>query len=106
MILKSIILAIFVISFGGVIFILVKKVSVLATMPKNGTTGFKKHQLILDVENKVKDFFLAIEKQVFLHKVLSWVKCLTLKIETKIDTLLHHIRKKAQQVDKDLKNKK
>jgi hypothetical protein len=97
---------IFVISFGGAILILARKIPVLNTMPHNGTTGIKKHRIILDIENKIKDFLLAIEKQIFLHKLLSWVKVLTLKIETRVDHSLHKIRKKAQETNKELKDKK
>lgn len=79
---------------------------VLNSLPKNGTTGIKKHHYILEIEGKLKGFFLYFEKQIFLHKFLSWVKIVTLKIETRVDHLLHKIRKKAQQVDKDLKDKK
>jgi len=106
MIIESIILAIFVISFGGVIFLLVRKVPVLVSLPQNGTTGIKKHRLILHAENKIKGISLFFEKQILLHRVLSWVKVMTLKVETKIDTLLHRIRKKAQKIDQELKEKK
>ena len=46
------------------------------------------------------------EKQIFMHKFLSWTKVMTLKIETRIDALLQKIRKKAQQVDKEISDKK
>ncbi|MEK7080285.1 MAG: hypothetical protein AAB925_00430 [Patescibacteria group bacterium] len=97
---------IFIISFGGVLLILARKIPALITLPQNGRTGIKKHRLILDVEEKIKEAFIYFEKQILLHKLLSWVKCLTLKAETRIDHLLHSIRKKAQQVDKNLKDKK
>jgi len=104
--LELIFLIIFIVSFGGVLLILARKITVLVTLPQNGRTGIKKHQIILDVENKIKEAFIYFEKQILLHKLLSWVKCMTLKAEVKIDHLLHSIRKKAQQVDKDIKNKK
>ena len=103
MIIESVIAIIFILSFGGVVFILVKKVPTLNTLPQNGTTGIKKHHYILKFENKIKDILISIEKQVLLHKILSWVKVITLKIEVKVDKLLHTIRRKAQQVDKDRK---
>jgi len=103
---ESIISIIFVVSFGGVLFILARKLPVLSSLPQNGTTGIRKHHSILHVENKIKDFFLFFEKQIFLHKFLSWVKVMTLKIETKVDHSLHNIRKKAQKIDKDLTDKK
>lgn len=106
MIIESIILAVFIVSFGGVLFILVRKIPVLATLPQNGSTGIKKHQLIHGAENKIKEILIYFEKQIFLHKLLSWVKCLVLKAEVKIDHLLHGIRRKAQRIDKELKTKK
>ena len=101
MILESIILAIFVCSFGGVLFILARKIPVLITLPQNGTTGIKKHHYILEAETKIKNVFSFFEKQIYLHKLLSWVKVMTLKIETRVDHSLHNIRKKAQKTKKD-----
>ncbi|TSC94471.1 MAG: hypothetical protein CEN87_440 [Parcubacteria group bacterium Licking1014_1] len=97
---------IFIISFGGILFILVRKIPVLVELPQNSGSGFKKGKIILKTEESIKDFFNLFKKQIILHKLLSWVKCLTLKIETKIDNLLHKIRKKTQQIDNELKNKK
>ena len=96
----SIILIIFVLSFGGVLLILVRKIPVLNSLPQNGGSGIKNHQIVLNVENKIKEVSVLFEKQIFLHKFLSWVKCTTLKIETKVDALLHNIRRKAQQKGK------
>ena len=90
---------IFIISLGGVLFILARKAPALGALSQNGTTGIKKHHYILGVENKIKDIFLAFEKQIYLHKFLSWAKVMILKLETKVDHLLHSIRKK------NLKNK-
>jgi len=92
MIIETIILAIFVCSFGGVLFVLARKIPVLSNLPQNGTTGIKKHHYILETEQKIKAFFNFFEKQIYLHKLLSWVKVMTLKIETKVDKLLHKIR--------------
>lgn len=97
---ELIIFIIFVISFGGVAFILARKVPVLVDLPRNGKTGFKKHRLILDAEEKIKNIFVSFEKQIYLHKALSWLKCQILKLETQIDHSLHNIRKKAQQTKK------
>jgi len=106
MIIESIVLAIFVLSLGGALFILARKIPVLNTLPQNGSVGIKKHRIISDVENKIKELSVFFKKQIFLHKFLSWVKVMTLKIETKIDVLLHKIRKKSQQIDKESKDKK
>jgi hypothetical protein len=106
MLTESIVLIILVCSFGGILLILVRKIPVLNSLPHNAGTGIKKHRIILDAENKIKEFLVSLEKQIFLHKFLSWVKVMTLKIETRIDVLLHKIRKKAQQIDKEINGKK
>ena len=106
MIVESIILAIFVCSFGGALLILARKIPVLNTLPQNGTTGIRKHHYILDAENKIRDILDFFEKQIFLHKFLSWVKVMTLKIETKVDHSLHNIRKRAQKENRNSKDKK
>jgi len=106
MIIESIFLIIFLCSLGGILFIIIKKLPVLSSLPNHGTTGIKKHRIILDVENKIKDIQIYFEKQIFLHKLLSWVKIMTLKVETKVDYFLHRIRKNAQQVEKKHNRKK
>ncbi len=84
-----------------------KKIPVLITLPQNGSHGFKKPAVVLRVQKKWNSVhFHLFEKQMLLHKVLSFIKVWTLKIETKIDQLLHGIRKKAQELDKKVKNKK
>ena len=99
-------LIVFVISVIGIIVILAGKIPSLVALPQNGHHGFKKHPLIVDAENKIKDLhFHFFEKQLWLHKLLSWLKVLVLKIETRIDHLLHGIRKKAQELDKKAKKK-
>jgi len=105
MIIEAIILVIFICSFGGVSLILIRKIPSLNSLPQNGISDIKKHQIVLNVENKIKEVSVFFEKQILLHRFLSWTKVMTLKIETKIDLLLHKIRKKAQQ-DKANKDKK
>jgi hypothetical protein len=106
MLIEYIILAIFVLSLGGALFILARKIPVLNSFPQNGSAGIRKHQIILDAEHNIKEIFIGFEKQIYLHKLLSWVKVMTLKIETKVDYYLHNIRKKSQQVDKKINEKK
>ena len=87
--------------------ILLRKAPLLAKLPSNGHHGFKKHHLIVKLENKIKaHHFHLFEKQMLLHKILSFIKVWTLRIETKTDTLLHGIRKKAQELDKEMRKKK
>ena len=100
---EFIVVIIFFVSVGGVIAILYKKMPILVTLPQNGSIGFKKHRFISDIENKIREAHVYLfVKQVLLHRTLSWIKIMTLKVESKIDTLLHRIRKKAQEADKNL----
>ena len=87
---------IFIISFGGVVFILTRNASALNDLPKNGSSGIKKYRAIAYIEEKFSKISIAFEKQIFLHKLLSWVKVITLRFETKVDQLLHSIRKRAK----------
>jgi len=96
-------LIIFIISIAVISLMLMRKVTTLNTLPKNGDTGLREINFVAKIESKIKKFFLFFEKQIFLHKFLSWVKVLTLKLETKIDKLLHSIRKKAQKIDNEIK---
>ena len=93
---KLIIFIIFISSISGILYIFYKKIPVLTTLPKNGNIGFKEHKIILKAEGKIKKFYDIFEKQIWLHKFLSWIKCLILKIEVKIDYLLHSLRKNQQ----------
>ena len=98
---------IFIISVLGIVFVVLKKAPVLVGLPKNGHHGFKKPEIITKIQKKIKaQYFHFFEKQMFLHKLLSWVKIAALKIETKVDALLHGIRKKAQELDREVRKKK
>jgi hypothetical protein len=105
MVVELIFSAIFILSLAGASVILARKIPVLNALPYSGSTGIKKHHIILETENKIKNILLFFEKQIFMHKFLSWVKVMTLKFETRVDHSLHRIRKKAQQVDKKNKEK-
>lgn len=97
-------LIIFIISLGGIILILVRKINILVELPQNGTTGIKEHRIFLSIEYKIKNIFLKFKKQILLHKFLSFAKVNILKIETYIDHLLHKIRKEAKEKkENDLK---
>ena|SRR3989344_6301099 len=94
---------IFIISFGGALWILARKVPVLATLPKNRRTGLKKSRVVLSAESRLKGLWLPFSDGRVLHKALSWLKCYILKAESLIDSLLHGLRKKAKE---DKLNKK
>ncbi len=104
---ELIVFIIFLFSLLAIAFILLKKIPALAALPQNGHHGIKKSEFILNIEKRIKDFhFKFFHKQVFLHKILSFIKVWILRIETKIDTRLHGIRKKAQEIEKQIKKKK
>lgn len=80
---------------------LYRKIPALVELPQNGHHGIKKPKLVRDLEKKIKEtHFNIFKKQMFLHKLLSKTKVWILKTETKIDNLLHGIRKNAQELDK------
>ena len=98
---------IFIVSVSGIIFMLYKKLPVLVKLPKNGHTEFKKPELILKIEKKIKErHFHFFKKQMLLHKILSKSRILILKLEKRVDVILSGIRKKAQELDKKVQNKK
>lgn len=100
-------LIIFLISFLAVAFILYTKMPILNALPKNGHHGIKKHKVILQIERVIKDkYFHFFEKQMLLHKILSKSRIIIMKTERRIDVLLHGIRKKAQQLDKETRKKR
>ncbi len=100
-------LIIFLLSCLGIFFIFFKKVPTLVQLPHNGSLGFKKHKLIARLEQKIKHHhFHLFQKQMLLHRILSFSKVWTLKIETKIDQLLQGIRKNAQELDRKMKRKR
>ena len=100
MIIELIASTIFILSLGGILYISYKKIPVLTTLPKNGNIGFEEHKIVLGLEKKIKKFYEFFEKQIWMHKFLSWIKCIILKIEVKIDHSLHNLRKKAQEKKK------
>ena len=92
--LTLIIFLIFILSLSGVIFILVRKIPALNSLPQNANTGIRNHHIVLKIENRIKNVSVLFEKQIFLHKLLSWIKVMTLKIEIRVDHLLHRLRQK------------
>jgi hypothetical protein len=104
MIIESIIVAIFICSFAGVVLMIARKVPKLSTLPKNGTTGIEKYRFFMHAEGKAKSFLAFFSEGIFLHKILSWTKCRVIKTETLIDGMLSKMRKKAK--DKKLNQDK
>lgn len=104
---QLIVFIIFLLSTLGVAFIIYKKIPVLVELPQNGHHGIKKPELILSVEERLKDFYFHFfKKQILWQKILSFTKVWVLKIENRIDILLHGARKKTQEVVKETKRKR
>jgi len=104
---QLILFIIFLASTLGTVFILYKKIPVLTALPQNGHHGFKKPEFFSNIEKKIrKHHFHFFKKKMLLHKFLSKIRILVLKLERKISELLHGIRKNAQELDKQAKKRK
>jgi len=103
---ELIVTIIFVISVLGIVFISSRKAPALVELPQNGKTVLPGSGFAPKIQEKINSFLLVFKRQIFLHKILSWVRVLTLKVESKIDSVMHGIRKNAQKIDKELKDKK
>ena len=100
-------LLVFLVSLLAIASILYKKIPVLVELPQNGDHGIKKPEFLLKIEHMIREkHFHFFKKQMFLHKLLSKSKIFVLKIEKRIDILLHGIRKNVQELDKKVKNSK
>lgn len=87
---------IFIVSTLGALWILNRRMPEVAQMPQNGGSGLRSHRWIAAAEEKARELAESFDKNVWMHRVLSWVKVLILKVEVQIDHLLHGVRKKAQ----------
>jgi len=92
--LQLIVAIILLISLAGLIVIVVRKLPALVVLPQTGVMGIKDHKIILKLREVIKQKLVIFEKQIFIQKILSWIKVITLKIETKVDKMLHGIRQK------------
>jgi len=95
---------IFIISIGGILFILSRKIPVLVSLPQELPGEVKKNKIFVIIYDKINKVLDSFKKQIFLHKLLTKFKIIILRIENRIDILLHKIRKRTQQ--RDSKDKK
>lgn len=104
--LQLIVFIVFVSSLLGMLFILFRKIPALVQLPRDQQKNFKDLEGVKSIKGKIGDAYTDFfEKQVILHKLLSKLKVMVLKIERKIDTSLHGIRKKTQEVEKKTRRK-
>ena len=102
--LELIALIILILSLGGIILVLVKKIPVLTQMPEV-QEGIQKENIISVLRKKIKS--ISPDK-IILLKTLSKTRVFVLKIEKYIDNWLQKMRKKAiaqkQQREEEKKN--
>jgi len=88
--LQLIVLIIFVLSLGGIVFILVRKIPVLSQLPEVHE-GVQKENIFNNWINKIKN--ISPDK-IILLKFLSKTRVLVLKLEKVVDNWLQKMRKK------------
>ena len=95
----SVLIAVIILFLGltGMGIIMFRKIPVLAELPEVAG-GFNIKAKILQVKEKIKfsKYFKLPPSEFILQKILSKVRVLTLKIETKTAGLLQKLREKSQ----------
>lgn len=89
-------LAIFFGSFLGITIILFRKIPFLAELPEQETRRQLKFFSILKKRIGNNSLLKSISLEVFLQKILSKIRVLTLKLENKTALWLQRLREKAQ----------
>lgn len=87
---------ILVISLSGIALMLNRKIPALMNLPVNGKTSFKKYAFVEKFGHKTKEILEYFDHIAFIHKIVSLIKILVLKIEVKVDTILHSLRREAK----------
>ncbi|MBZ9571903.1 hypothetical protein KJA15_00990 [Patescibacteria group bacterium] len=90
-----------VVLFGSLIgmgVILTRKIPVLRKLPEIETRGFDLENNFLRLKEKVKTLnpFKNFSTEIFLQKILSKIRILTLKTESKTATWLQKLRERSQ----------
>ena len=100
-------LIIFLTGFFGALFIIIKKAPTLAELPEiSPGSGLK--EFILKLKEKIKnsDTVKIFSPEILPHKVLSKIRVLTLKLDTKTSNWLQRLREKTKKKKIEEKNKK
>jgi hypothetical protein len=89
-------LVVFLFSFAGLFFIIFKKLPVLAKT--HISSGDVVHVAIADFKNKIKDALnpIDLDYELYLQKILSKVRVLTLKTENKTANWLEALRQRSK----------
>lgn len=82
-------------SFSGMVFIVFRKIPILLTLPE---TLPKHESLIFKLKNKLKRLnpFKNFSFEIFLQKIISRIRILSLKIDNYTFNLLKELREKSQ----------
>ena len=93
-----IIFFVFIASFLGIIFLVFRKIAVLSGLPENLET-LPKEKFSLRLTDKIRNipFLRSFSFDIFLQKILSKIRILSLKTENKTFNLLQKLRKKSQE---------
>ncbi len=96
-------LIVFILSFFGMLLIFLKKIPILISLSPN--TQDSQENLFLKLKNKTLEirFLKPFSSEVFLQKILSKVRILTLKTENKTSYWLQQLRKNARK-KKEIEN--
>lgn len=97
MIIELIALIILILSLGGILIILYRKIPALikfSELIEDSSQDVNKRNLILELKARIKDFIYG---RFFLQRILCKIKILTLKFEKLVDNLLQKLRKKSKE---------
>ena len=82
----------------GIAVILFRKIPALAELPEVSAESFNWKKPILKLKEKTKTLnpFKSFSSEIFLQKILSKIRILTLRTENKTATYLQKLRERAQ----------
>jgi len=82
----------------GIAVILFRKIPALAELPEVSAESFNWKKPILKLKEKAKTLnpFKSFSSEIFLQKILSKIRILTLRTENKTATYLQKLRERAQ----------
>ena len=92
-------LAIFISSFLGILYILFKKIPDLTALPERALNKVSLKEIFSAGFEKIhiKDFPAKLSFDIFLHKILSRVRIIILRLENKINKWITTLRERTQQ---------
>lgn len=84
-------------SIFGILVISIRKIPALKTLPETGSKGFLP-AFLFGLKGKIQNipFLKSSSLEMFLQKVLSKIRVLTLKVENRIACWLQNLRQRSQ----------